>query len=1367
MQFRWSSFAILISSLTCCNKSEPVATTVTAESGAQVEISKPAATPAPVFRSLPLSKQVSSSTLRVRYAIGGTAPVEYPAVLLHHSETVGADARVQWRFVLAHVPGREELQLRHPSCKIQIHRNKFNESGVQTGIGFPAWLVRVDEASGLALFGYVDEFDYKDDAGLRVERKPEISKATAVRTYFESPDTSTANPVGSQSLDQKPLAPGETRQQLFQWAAFRLEGGSCQKSGKTNSELQLPEWGKRTSSEEIGFLVIGEQDILLGFATEGPSHAAKFTPIGDFNLSAALPSVTPLSVNFKQYGGTICEVRFDRGDTPANSFNFYSRENPSESFYHDHTIPSSEGRYPPIYEQIAGEPGYVRHNVSYNQNTSPETRAVQASVSGDLPFPVRNGEEKTYIVQMALSGRGLPVTTSHPFLIKLRRDASGLFPMVTGLTTGPDLVDAEKNTPSTLVTSEKKMVLESTVRQIRPIREGRELLFQFDGTPYWKRFSLEAETWLPLPNVDLAGVQITGNRDSLFVLDQSRHEVQKYWLDDMSLTVTGALPPDVSYFTLLAGPSSNTAPVHVLSRSSSISLSPLKLNRVDIPVEVTKKHYETNRLYEISGDGLSIWSGSDTPTSLFQTYSYASLGADKKFHSFPNVLADFPCGISGAFQLGRTGVMTKLLPALFGAAPAEIDYGMPKTSRFNQKIPMLGQDASHPFVYKISQGNSETIPPVPSRIEFFSLFDTSPFLTLDTPEFTAVVNAPNFTLRRWVFLEPETFKLGTLAPDQRTWTVRHLTKPAKLDRPILLNWPESALEPGEKYEYRPQILGVDAFQAEIVNRPQAATLSSDKSTVAIQLSPDEFAPMLILKLKLQQKQHDDVVCEIPIFQSGFARPVAVSAALDQQVLEALNAGMPPLDLKPEQARGIKTRVIGIDDAVAYILGTVGDFAVLQHVSGKIGLLSIPSGQIEKTLSFGSDSTVFTGAGGLYEFNSGSRVLSRFGVPDGRREGTVTIPNELKLKGVGIGSDQDSPVTLLIEGTTDQTTERFGDLWMNVRRFDRALVVLSNRLDRRQSWAQPVSQDIILKSETTPPKSNPLNFMMMNGQTAQMPTSFNGRVVCLPKLFCVIGSAFSTLFEMGTDTHGLLGTFDSDAKRRPNGSLSGFITATKGKCYWGGKKLPAEGFGPSLYPSGRYQWNPFHLNPSNWKHGSSPSPVLELRIVENHKLISRLANLPILDQMSSYENGDAPAKHVFPLNDTGLVALLSPPGKFLQLVDLNLQVVSNWTAPDELHVVSQPQFYVAENVILDYQVRVNKPELVSEFRLQSPVQGASMDQQGQLHYVQPPGMKAPAKVRFTIEIKSKTGEVFIHEFPLQILALPKSTQPLKPQPKVSI
>ena len=133
-----------------------------------------------------------------------------------------------------------------------------------------------------------------------------------------------------------------------------------------------------------------------------------------------------------------------------------------------------------------------------------------------------------------------------------------------------------------------------------------------------------------------------------------------------------------------------------------------------------------------------------------------------------------------------------------------------------------------------------------------------------------------------------------------------------------------------------------------------------------------------------------------------------------------------------------------------------------------------------------------------------------------------------------------------------------------------------------------------------------------------------------------------------------------------------------------------------------------------------------------------------------------------------MALLNATGRVLQLVDFNYQNAFRVVAQDDLHVVSQPQFYVTEGHALEYQIRVNNPELALDYRLQTPVEGASLNENGLLHYAPPADVKAPAKVNFTIEVKAKTGAVFIHEFPVQILALPKAAPPKAPPPaKVSL
>gem|GEM_PF-3474633 len=637
MKFRRLSIVFLISSLTCCNKapspeSVPVAPSpavIPTEAKPHVELKKTTTTPVSSPSQVAIDPKVTSSLHRVRVAFGGTAPSDFPAVLLHQLETVGLKTRINLRFVLTHLPGYEEPQLKSKGCKILVHRNKFDESGTKTGIGFPAWLVRIDATSKLALVGYVDEFPDTDDSGLPIEHETDGLQMTAIRTFLDTPIAVNGMETTYTHFFE---GPGHAQQKLLRWAPFDMEAGECRNLKPSAGTLTLPEWAERNATNAP--IVITSSDKIVGFVTIDAAHQARLIPVGKFDCTARMPSVAPVSAEFDTKGLMHVAAGFDPAGNLASEVHLLSDEVPSESFFLEHFKPNEGNQFAPI------------HNLRSNQvKTLSETKAGigTAEIVFSLGLPAAEGEEKTYAVQLGLVCKGLPMTVSQPWLVKLRKQSDGVYPSIVGLKAASNKSGLQKEASTSAteavrerhIVPDQKYALESNVRQIRPIKDGKELLFQFESAPYWKRFSLENETWLPLPDLDLSRVQLAGNHEAIFVLIPSSHEVRKYLGDALQLTATAHLEAEEDYFTLLAGSSSSNAPVFVLHPRGAAALSPHDLHRLDVPLYdgasgAPLRQYLPQEIYETSGDGRSIW----TAHARLETYVDDLHGLQRNYFRF-------------------------------------------------------------------------------------------------------------------------------------------------------------------------------------------------------------------------------------------------------------------------------------------------------------------------------------------------------------------------------------------------------------------------------------------------------------------------------------------------------------------------------------------------------------------------------------------------------------------------------------------------------------------------------------------------------------------------------------------------------------
>ena len=155
---------------------------------------------------------------------------------------------------------------------------------------------------------------------------------------------------------------------------------------------------------------------------------------------------------------------------------------------------------------------------------------------------------------------------------------------------------------------QKMFPLEAPVRDLKEIAGGREVLLQFDGPPFWKRFSLTRNEWLPLPPMNLTDVHITGNATALFVLDRGAAEVRKFMLTDLKQVNSVKLSGEQIPVAILAGCNSERAPVHVLMKEEVLSLDPNSLLRRGLDCSREKRErslifdFSIKDKFQITGD---------------------------------------------------------------------------------------------------------------------------------------------------------------------------------------------------------------------------------------------------------------------------------------------------------------------------------------------------------------------------------------------------------------------------------------------------------------------------------------------------------------------------------------------------------------------------------------------------------------------------------------------------------------------------------------------------------------------------------------------------------------------------------------------
>lgn len=207
-------------------------------------------------------------------------------------------------------------------------------------------------------------------------------------------------------------------------------------------------------------------------------------------------------------------------------------------------------------------------------------------------------------------------------------------------------------------------------------------------------------------------------------------------------------------------------------------------------------------------------------------------------------------------------------------------------------------------------------------------------------------------------------------------------------------------------------------------------------------------------------------------------------------------------------------------------------------------------------------------------------------------------------------------------------------------------------------------------------------------------------------------------------------------------------SSTGQAYKGGIPLgkaddPTQELGAT--PDGRYQ---FRLT----RAGGSENCV-DVLLAESGRPLLRLGRLPFMGREQFFGTAH-PTRRVLMLGENGPLAILSAPGRTLELVDLDIAAAAHQVSPDEFHVVSQPVPFVMEGRGTQYQVRVDNPAAVQAMHLQTAVPGASLSPAGVLTYTAPSTISGPTHVTVSIEITGTKGQTLLHEFPIYVLPWPR-------------
>lgn len=1264
------------------------------------------------------TKEQIGSSVRVR-VIAGALPVKnVTGAILDRQELPAAEAFFdQHRCVIALLEGWTEAQLRSEQAKILIFRNLPDERGQTGSHGYPGKLLQFDEKSGIALFSYFQGFSANTDLGFKIDRAtPEALQAVALR--FGNMDAAEEPPVRSPSDPARRAT----------YPAMSVEEGGFHISAQGSGELEFPPGENSGVVDEAPLIAIAPRS-LLGFASQTGTNAAGLVRIPPLKIAVQLPTIVPTSATFARPGGGAAQMtlKLERKDGAETLSRVWLRKSVLSPGTKMDLATLSEP-----FSPITETPGHDSW-LSVNQEDN--------TVAANLTAPERRDEEITYLMQVAWAisdSETAPSLFSRPFLVKLAHRAVGMVATTEGIN-GPSDASPEK------VGEVTTFALEAPVVRIVEIAEGREVLMQFLGDPFWKRFSMEKKAWLPLPPMTSSTVDLAGNRSSLIVLDRAAAEVRRYRLSDLTLAATTKLNiANEEVFEVRAGCLSDRAPIHVLCSGGPISLDAETLQRIedsDARAE-GRMNAEIAANYRASGDGVTLFS-----TGIFEgCFSFRGniLGLRRGY--FDSEHCNFRKGtmVSAAFNLeeGRK-VSTCANPSGGWKTIMEL----PKTDKATRVFAF--QNA--PVVARLVNGNRHSIPPVPPQMELFSLWQTEPIAVLPIPELAQIMGdyGEEIASKHLVCVDLQSRRLGILSSDQKSWYVRDFEFRQGAERPLIANWPDTTVNRGAEFRFEPRLLGEGRFSAELLGTKEPTPVTVDENGISFRVAENELASLLLLNVTVSG-EGGSTASSIPIHVGGAPLPF---------VWPDLNPGINPDDF----AGGFKSLIVSKDrrvalksdfyaspDRILEILAPTSDILALVTDAKRVDFLSLSSRKVVGGMATTETTKFYAGCDALFEYDTNTRSLTRITVPDGQRGARLTLPADVHLEGIAMGSQRDHPVSLFLVRRENEHSAQLGNWNLTTWQNKRGLAVLNSETLQAGGWMQPS----VWTDGSVPNAAEEALNLSTFGQKfpPRIVGSQNGSILQMRNHFGVITPRFALVAPYPDAKNGT-GLY-WPRSTAVEGSITGIVATSGGSVSRNG--IIDDGLGALGTPCGRYVL--VGVNSNNGGAGS-----YEVRSIENRQSVFRLNRLAAL-RSDPEQQQFASATGIQILRENGPAVVRSRGNKLLQLVDLDIPRVAAQVAPDSFHVTSQPAPLVMEGGIYEYQVKVNNPSLVKGYKLRQPPPSATISPTGMLRVSAPQNVRAPSRIPVSIEIEGKNGSTVLHNF--SIIAISRqlpSTPPAKSKP----
>lgn len=1290
--------------------------------------------PLPPTANAPASIETASAAVLVRVAFGDVMQREYGGVILKpdtFTPPIADDS--DRRFVAVWIPDYEGRDLQDQSCKIGVFRTPPTEpdAGRNNDRHFlrDADLVEFDESSRIALVRFIENLPYRLDGGVKAGQgqPPHHALVAAFKSRplpasFPAPDSATQPPSAA-------LAGLAIRQDR----AVINEAGTL--AGIVPATLPL----------------LSEAGNLTRFARlskdGGPLSAPFQTP--SLDTRPLLFQVQDVQTTVVRDNETRLRITGKLRD-PLGQLSTWRGS----------------------YKRIADPKEFEQALADENFKLAKESSVYPSLKNGHLECQLPNmlsrdsaGPVHALVQLRAALKKGNDEYFTKPFLITLTPKGTLVeatvnlgtraapaappapppsLPAAAPIAPEPQASHSPAVPPAAPATAAelKRVKTESPIVAGFSICGGREVLLNLSGAPYWKRLSLETGDWLPLPDMDLVQVRLTGNKEALFALDPATRTVRRFNAATLKQEAEQQLPEKAAWIAIAAGCNTQHAPLAIVSPNGVLALSPHDLSLIHDGVSSERPiNPASDKVrYVLSADGLNLFhfrpeSGMDQPT-IYKSY----LGGVKGFSDPVWHVKTSPSPVSAAFGWSSMGFQARLGLLKPSGQQENIEVLDPPTAAGVKKaIPL----PSAPLWLEVTTTSHPSLPST-HKGALRSFVTQERFIELDLPELGELAEKFHTSLQNRVFFHPGAPALATWHGSD-TVTIRQLkptaTLPTKL--PVLLNFPEAVIPRGSTWTFKPVFFGPTAATLEMTGTPDAER--SPDGTLS--WNPPDGLPVssyqIAFRLGPPSATTPGVEFNMPVLFHGGGRVTAAPPHLDPGSIESLRKGAQRGEVTKTRLVPLASRAFHSPRPVARVHQGLNDYLLLEMQDKSLALLSLSDLQIKGSVTLSPATRFFPAGESLLTFDAERGLLSRLSLPGLTPAANLKMPLKTEVVGIAAGENADSVVTLLVQQRLMQGND--------VRERSRNVLFLEKATLQRGPWAS------LSPSNEKDPNggwSNDTPVSLRGGEYREgpqrMPCSLDGRTVLLPSGLLAISNAMTIGVQAtgsaGSDFANLVTTASPTADRLF--VMGNMTTPTTAQAFRIGGLSDAK----IMSRCGNYLVAPVQTGEVR---------AVTIESTEGFRPLLTLTGIDALElkdvQFGRVQNNFP----CIPFGEKNLLVCMSPGGTVIQLIDLNLPDVVKQVSPDTVVVTSHVRPYVLRGGTLQYQVTVNNPDAVTSYRLRDTVPGATISPEGMLVFKAPADGAQDKTRNIAIEVVLKAGGVVVHEIGIAIL--PTTTMPMPTKP----